>query len=153
MGRLPSCLTLCCHRKLLFLPYDCHNLFLLRQQNYHCLGVPSRFLILRINTDASQILFSYSSRRRPRGLPSPRGGGLHQPRRPGKWRPVLNSARDRRGGGAELRSGNEWKWGDMEKGKGVYIGCPKWTRGHLRSLPACLELQRPKCTPFHWIRL
>ncbi len=35
----------------------------------------------------------------------------------------------------------------------VYIGCPSWTWGHLRSLPACLELQRPKCTPFHWIRL
>lgn len=30
----------------------------------------------------------------------------------------------------------------------VHIGCPNWTRGHLRSLPACLELQRPKCTPF-----
>lgn len=36
----------------------------------------------------------------------------------------------------------------------AYIGCPKWTRGHLhRSLPACLELQRPKCSPFHRIRL
>lgn len=33
-------------------------------------------------------------RRERRGLPSPRGRGLGQPRCPGKWRPVLKSTMD-----------------------------------------------------------